>query len=222
MTLFIVIAAAVLLSAAVYVLMNVFDAPIKINLLTWIIITGVTVFALAPGAVALGTSVAKADATRFNEYWNGYETAAVVSVKECTRDGSCKHDYQCDPYTEVSVRTVSDGNGGTQTVTTTETKYHQCPYVTQEYTFKVETTLEDYTVASGIFAENPTPWRASKGIPSKVARGEPAAWVAVRARLAAKDPGPVTAVRSYDNFILASQSSILKKIGRASCRERVF
>lgn len=211
MILFIAIGVALALSATVFILVHYFEMPFKISFIPWLVISLVTTVLIAPGAVALGGAVAKSNALTFNEYWNGYETAALVTVTNCERDGSCRHEYRCDPYQVVKTRTVSDGNGKTRTETYVETEWHQCPYVTKEYTYKVETTLEDYNVASHVFAADPEPWRWGEHIPGNVSRGEPAAWVAVRDRLAAKDPGPVTAVRNYDNFILASQSSILKR-----------
>src|SRR5439155_22131201 len=83
--------------------------------------------------------------------------------------------------------------------------------VTQEDSYYVETTLGTYTIAEHIFPANPQNWRSSHSVPDDVPRGVPALWAAAKQRLDSGDPGPVTAQRDYQNYILASQATILHK-----------
>lgn len=166
---------------------------------------------IAPLTAFAGWNMAKASKLSFNEYWNGFELSADVEETGCFRDGPCVHEYDCDPYTHTHTRTVSDGDGGTRTETYTETHYHSCPYATAEYSYFVDTTLGEYEIASHIFAEDPQEWRSGRGVPDGVPRGEPPFWTAAKNRIAANDPGPVTKRMSYDNYLLASDQSILKE-----------
>lgn len=211
-----------LLTSVIAVTLFILGQVQKISYFSWftvLIMFLITSVVVAPGATAIGTAIGKSDALRFQEFWNGYETKAVMKSIQCTRNGSCAHTYKCDPHLVTKYRTVtetvSDGKGGTKTKTRQEsyqeTEYHSCPYTTFEYTYKVETTLDNYTVKSNVFAADPVAFRPGKSVPSNVFRGEPAEWVAVKKRLEANDPGPVTIMKSYDNYILASQSSILRE-----------
>lgn len=190
------------------------DFPYRVNL-NAMLAGALAVSLLVPGVVLLGGHFVKQSALSYDEFWNGYETAAIAEVDRCERDGSCSHTYDCDPYPYAYTvwDSVSDGKGGTTSVPrqVTETRYHECPYATEEWTYRVETTLDGYTVSSNIFSAEPQEWRWGVGIPSYVDRGVPAAWQAVKDRLDRGDPGPVTEVHSYENYILASQSTILKR-----------
>lgn len=159
---------------------------------------------VVPGVTIVGTNMAKADLLEFDEFWNGYETAALVSTNNCSRDGSCRFEYDCDHYTHRWTTTDSDGN----VTHHSEERHHDCPYATSETTYKIATTLDDFTIDTTI-DDDAREWRAGKGIPSNYARGVPAFWQAAADRIAAGDPGPVTVQRTYDNYILAAQNTIL-------------
>jgi hypothetical protein len=110
---------------------------------------------------------------------------------------------------------VSDGNGKshTETYTTTETRYHHCPYVDSEHTFEVTDTLGDtYTIGSHWFPKNPERhlWRNGRTLPG-VPSGQPEFWVAAKKRIDSGNPGGVTKRAKYDNFILASDADIFAK-----------
>lgn len=177
---------------------------------------------ISPATAWVGSKVALSNNLRFEEYWNGWEVSADRREITCHRDGQCKWEYDCDSYqvTVTRTRSVPDGNGGTktETYTDTETRWHSCPYVTHEYHYTVDTTLGEYTVAAHRFPDSPDQhrWRGRKGVPSHVAAragtGAPTEWVEARKRIDAGDPGPVTAVKPYDNYILASQHSTLRKL----------
>lgn len=51
--------------------------------LNWLPVAGLGLvigFAVNPVVLHLGTEVAKDDATTFNEYWNGFDTAALSAI----------------------------------------------------------------------------------------------------------------------------------------------
>lgn len=173
---------------------------------------------LVPAVVLVGRKVALDNNLKYKEFWNGYEVKAIKDVTECRRDGSCRHEYNCDPYTVLVTRTrsVPDGKGGTrtETYTETETRYHDCPYATEEWDFNIETTLGDFHIER-TFPTNAQRFRSGKGLKSGVRQGVPPFWQAAYDRIKAGDPGPVTVRKSYDNYILASQSSILKEFSAA-------
>lgn len=156
----------------------------------------------------------------YNEYYSGIEKTATEHVTKCTRDGPCKHEYDCDPYTVLvtKTRTVSDGNGGTRTETYTEleTRYHRCPYTDTEHTFKVTDTLgETYTMGDHWFPDNPErhKWR-SRSLPN-VPSGEPRLWVEAKERIESGNPGGTTKREKYKNYIQASQEDIYEKYSNA-------
>jgi hypothetical protein len=157
---------------------------------------------------AVGSNWAKGELLTYNEFWNGYETEAIHLVDDCEYNGSCRHTYDCDPY--LVAHTTTDSKGNTSTYYTTE--YNSCPYATQEWTFKIKTSLKtEYTIVDGGFTDNPVMYRGDSGLPDHVHRGYPQFWLDAKARIESGDPGPITEQRQYDNYILASQNSILKE-----------
>lgn len=173
---------------------------------------------VVPTTIFLGNKIALSNNLTYKEFWSGYETEALKEVRTCKRDGNCAYEYDCDPY-EVAVtktRSVSDGKGGTRTETYTdyETRYHRCPYATEEWRHAVNTTLGGYYIET-TFSDNPQQFRGHKGLKGGVRHGSPPQWLEVQARIAAGNPGGVTKRMSYNNYILASQSSILKEFSGA-------
>jgi hypothetical protein len=179
-------------------------------------VLGVVVMTVLFAAIIqpVGTNMARSNSLKFKEFWNGYEVGATHERIPCSRNGPCAHEYDCDPYTHVHTRTVSDGKTS-RTETYTETHYNRCPYSTEEWTFRVHTTLGDYTISAHGFPDNPQEWRGGHGIPDGVFRGVPQFWTEANNRVNSGDPGPVTAIKTYDNYVLASQQTILKKYSGA-------
>jgi hypothetical protein len=180
------------------------------------------VLVVAPVTSSVGTKIAQSNQLNgFHEYWNGYELAADWHKTSCSRDGPCYHEYDCDPYLVYKTRIVDDGNGKSHTETYTETEYHSCPYTDEEWSFVVKTTLGNYTIRSHGLPDDPYAhkWRKHHGIPESLVKsagaGVPMFWQQVADRVKQGKPGPVTAVREYTNYILASQSTILRKYSGA-------
>ena len=213
--------------------------------ITWFefVIGAVVVTAVViPTVTVVGVKQARASTVSYNEYWNGWEETANTAQTNCTRDGACRHTYQCDPYpytvhyterVQTGTKTVrhSSGTGKNKTSYTTtepvyknvsktrvETRYHSCPYSKVEYTYTVSTTLGDtYTLGDHWLPKNPQEfrYRAFTAVPSRIPSGVPAKWQAAHDRLRAGQPGGVTKVMKYDNYVLASQTTLLRKYSAA-------
>lgn len=183
--------------------------PIPIALATVFVV-------LAPwGISTLAIDSGKADVIGgYKQYLNGALVSANSDVTTCTRDGSCQNEYQCDPYWVTETYFTTDSKGNTTSHTRLVEKWHDCPYVTKEYSYWVTRSFgfktEDVSIASHIFAANPVSWRSSHGIPGDVPRGVPAEWLKYRNDIAKGDADPVTEVGTYVNYVLASQDNTLK------------
>lgn len=185
---------------------------LKINFLPALIAGIIVIGGINPLVYFVGSEMSKNQASSFKEYWNGYETAATRSDRACTRDGVCANTYQCDPETERvrKSRTVTDSKGKNKTeyYYVQETHWHSCPYSTQESTFTIESTVQSFPIASNVMTGQE--YRFGNGIPSGL-RNAPQQWLDAKARIDAGKPGPVTAVKDYQNFILASQKSLFSQ-----------
>jgi hypothetical protein len=180
---------------------------------------------LAPLVAWIGMQIAISNNITFNQYLNGYEKQTRWEKITCERDGSCEYDYNCDPYIVMvayECNCSSDKNGThCSTCYRPETRYHQCPYVTEEWTFVVQTSLDDYTIAAHVFPDNPDKhrWRSYESVPQYVINqagvGIPPFWAAADTRVRTRHPGPVTKRGSYPNYILASDLTILKQYSNA-------
>lgn len=178
---------------------------LKIKVIPLLIMGAIVICGINPATYSVGKTIHQNASSKFNEYWNGFETDAYASEVTCTRDGSCRNTYQCDPYVEMVTYTDSDG----KTSTRMETRYHDCPYSKQETTYYVDTTIETFTMAKSVMTgEEFRPYERS--IPGG-RQGPPQAWLEAQARLVAGNPGPVTVVKPYKNYILASQDEFYDK-----------
>jgi hypothetical protein len=174
---------------------------------------------VAPLTSRIGWSIAKRDLLSYNEYRNGWETRVVEQEIACSRDGPCIHTYQCDPYRcnprDCNCRCLSRDENGYCTSrgcdTCWDTCHHDCPYATHEFNYIVVTTVGNFTIGDHHFAAFPVEWRPGGGIPGDVPRGAPRFWLDAKARIDAGLPGPVTKRARYDNYILASERTILKQ-----------
>lgn len=179
---------------------------------------------LVPLTVKVGWAVSRDNLVEYAEYRNGWEVSAIKEEITCSRDGPCQHEYDCDPYRcnphDCNCSCVSRDSNGNCTRercdTCYDTCYHDCPYVTSEYTYSVDTTLGRFTIDSYRFPENPQRHRWSRfhSIPGHVIEragvGDPSFWTEAQRRIACMDPGPVTKRYPYNNYILASDRTILK------------
>lgn len=194
--------------------------------ITWLeFAVGAAICALVvvPAVSVVGAKMAKASKLSYREFWSGYETRAFTTVNRCSKTyeySDCSHSYRCDPVHHLHTRTVSDGtdangNPKTRTETYSETHWHYCPEVTHEIDYYVDTTLGKYTIATDLAPPNPYEheWDRDRNLPQSVIRDAyiPPFWAQAKRRLSSGDPGPATKVMPYDNYILASQKTILKQ-----------
>lgn len=91
-------AIALVLGAACKAALDRTSGPERITRNEYLIGALVITLFVCPATAAVGTQMAVSANSTFNEYWNGWEESTPVSLVECTRDGSCRHDYNCDPY----------------------------------------------------------------------------------------------------------------------------
>lgn len=169
-------------------------------------ITAALVFFVAsPLTAFVGYQLAIRSNVTYFETRSGWEQRVIREVTTCTRDGSCRWEYQCDPYTV----TYTDRDGKTRK----ETRYHDCPYLSKELTYKLDTTAGTITIADQIAPPDPQNyrWRAWVPVPDRIPSGVPETWAASRDRLNAGKPGPAAIRYPYENYILASQNTLLRR-----------
>lgn len=163
---------------------------------------------LAPwGVYSITAAVAKNDDQTFSEYWNGSESSVSATPVQCSRDGFCKHNYDCDPYTVTHVETSTDSKGKTSTRIVTTTEYHHCPYSNEETDFIINTTVGPFTAGSAVMTGDK--FRGDREIPGG-RQSAPSAWVEAKQRIESGNPAGVTSRHPYKNFILAADSTLFK------------
>lgn len=174
-----------------------------------------------PLSLYAGYGIARTNQVTFTEYRNGHEIEAAVESIRCTKDGSCKWTYDCDPYQDCHETCTTDSNGNQSCSQSCTTKYRQCPYCTHEYNYFVNTTVGRVVIDMHRLPENPhaNRWKQfslwEESLPQRVidraGSGAPQFWSQVKARLDSGAPGPVTLPFQYPNYILAADRSILKQ-----------
>jgi len=199
--------------------------PAEITWQEFAIGMAVAAFVITPLVAWIGFNVARSNNVTFSESWNGWELSVVKQDITCTRDGPCANEYNCDPYLcnphSCNCRCTSRDDKGSCTSescdTCWDTCYHDCPYTTIESNYIVQTTLGNVTISSYRFPENPQAhrWRKSVAVPqsliARVGEGIPAFWNSVKVRIDNGAPGPVSIRKNYENYILASDRTILKQ-----------
>lgn len=169
----------------------------------------IVVALLAPwGVYSIAEAIAKDNDQTFYEFWNGSESAVSTNVVKCERDGSCKHDYQCDPYTVVEIESYTDSEGKTKTRPVTKTKYHDCPYSKEETDFIISTTLGSFTAGDSLMTGEQ--FRQHKQIPGGRQQA-PQMWIDAKNRIEAGNPSGVTQLHKYKNFILSADTTLFKE-----------
>ncbi len=166
-----------------------------------------------PLTAYFGTKISINNQLTFNENWGGFEVRTHWVKTECHRDGSMRYYYKGDPYQVWVDDSYTDSKGKRHKQGHYETRYHDIPYTTEEWTFTIDTTVGTYTIADRNLPANPNNYRyrAWVSVPDNLPSGIPAFWTAADNRLRQGTPGPVTASRQYKNYILASQNTILHR-----------
>ncbi|MFZ1258669.1 MAG: hypothetical protein WAQ25_04330 [Candidatus Saccharimonas sp.] len=178
--------------------------------------TAAILLLIIPLSTWIGSKIAVDQAiSGYREYYNGSLVSYHTETIACKRDGNCVHEYSCDPYIVMvpKTRTVSDGKKSrTETYYVPETRYHDCPYATQETTYTLKDTLGGtHVIGSHWLDQSPAEWRQGKSIPAGLPRGIPEQWTSARVNIDAGDPDGVTKLHEYDNYLLASDETVLKQ-----------
>lgn len=215
---------AVIVGAIVLVLTSDSDEDAKIDV-PELIGGGILCFIICISTFAIGNNMAKSSKLEgFHQFINGSIMVAVKHRVPCERDGSCSNTYSCDPYqvTVTKTRTVyagTDSNGNsqyrTETYTEEETRYHSCPYATEEFDYWVQADFgykkEIYDIYNGAFSTEPVEWRQGQGLPSGVLRGDPPKWTQAKLAIDVSNPLGAVTTDTYTNYILAADDPLLKR-----------
>ena len=126
----------------------------------------------------------------------------------CYEDGPCEHeDHSCDPETHMDP--IKDDKGNVIGYNTW-IEYHDCPFMSAEYSFTVTDKLgRTFTIASGWFAVNPVPWDSlgilvNRAGADQIPRGIPPEWQAIKDRIDRGDAPPVTGPGEYESPVLGA------------------
>ncbi len=177
---------------------------------------------------AIGYRVAVNNNLTYHEFWGGFEVNVSQQVYYCHESntdggstGGCAHYYNGDSYQvwvqSESCHTDKKGREHCHDTSHWETRYRQIPYTSIETSYIVNTTLGDFTIGSHWLPSDPQAYRVEprhswmESIPSDLPYGIPSFWLGAKARIASGNPGPVTVEKNYQNYILASQDTILHK-----------
>lgn len=178
---------------------------------------------ISPIAYNVGLSAAQTGAVSgFGQFLNGSILEADSETFNCDRSksfNSCEHTYRCDSYT-VTVQDPDyvDDNGKRHSRSHKETRWHQCPYATQEFSYTLTDSMgEKHTIASHVLAATPVAWKnthtlwgKTEAIPSNITRGVPAQWQHAADGIANGNLDPVTIPNTYKNYVLPSERTLLK------------
>lgn len=176
--------------------------------LTWVTALSVAGVLLTLPIYPIWTAIAKDADQTFYEYWNGSEISVDSHSITCYRDGSCQNTYNCDPYIVYETEYYTDSEGKRQSRTVPVTKYHSCPYSSEETSYSISTTLGGYNLGTFMTGEE---FRFGMGIPGGRVTEPPALWTEAQARIANGNPGAVTQINPYKNYILASDVTLFKE-----------
>ncbi|MBI5045309.1 MAG: hypothetical protein HZC02_05280 [Candidatus Levybacteria bacterium] len=185
------------------------ESQITVNEL--ILGSAIIVIVIAPLTGLAGWNLAKAEKLSFNEYWNGWEVATSEVPTTCHTNGSCRFTYECNCYW-VTVCDAYDKNGMC-TASHQEKRCDECPYFDFERRLYIETTIKTYSFGP-LAPENYKAHKKTSGLPWGFGESDyktPQLWLDARDRINSGHPGPVTARMQYDNYILASEQTILRQ-----------
>lgn len=184
---------------------------------------GVMLILVIPFTAWLGIKVSIQNQVTYNENWNGWELKAEVVRRPTSEDGFMRHywiETRVETYWEDEEYTDSDGKKRTRRVQKKRNVDHKIPYTTEEWDFVVHTTIGDVTIATGFLPENPNKYRYRWLVNVPESRfasttGYHPYYLTVKERLDRNAPGPVTLRMTYDNYILASQTTILQRFNES-------
>jgi len=167
----------------------------------------------------IGIKVAINNQVTYNENWNGWEVQAKL-VRQATREDGFMRHYWIETreveYWDDEEYKDSDGKTQTRRVKKKKDVDFKIPYTTEEWDFVITTSIGDVTVATGFLPENPNNYRYRwlVNVPEwkySSTTGYHPYYLEVKSRIDHNNPGPVTLRMTYENYILASQTTILQR-----------
>jgi hypothetical protein len=182
---------------------------------------------VAPSVFAIGKALTNQEALRYEEFYNGVETDATYSVKDCHPGSAgssaasglsnCSYEYRTgetysylEAVPDVTTTCDSKGNCTTETKIRWESRvgFIYAPYAAKEYRFKITDSLGGSYTFPGAYVKDNEGY-LGQAIPGDLPRADPPEWVDARSHLDAGNPRPVTRLFSYNNYILASKDELL-------------
>jgi hypothetical protein len=221
----VILLATILLTVAGVLVARQFSSPGTVpNAAAVITVAAIATLALGGSSYPVAHKIAQHGAVSgYKQFLNGTIVSADVKTIRCSEDGPCVHEYDCDAYTVTVVDSAAytDSNKVYHPeVSHPETRYHDCPYATREYTYSVKDSIKVpdhdriHVIASHVFSADLHYYRhdsAREGYRfTHVFRGVPSQWAKALQDLKSGNSDPVTAVAKYKNYILASEDTILK------------
>jgi hypothetical protein len=143
----------------------------------------------------------------------GYDVSAKKCVERTVDSGgsNCVHTELCDSYLESRQEAQYDANGKlTGYKTVWDTKWHDCPKDTYEYTYTLTAkayNVYTFTIAQDIFGPLS---RHIRGNDSGIPRDVPAQWQKAKDDLDAHHSDSMMHWDTYQNYILGSESKDLE------------
>jgi len=201
-----VVAAAIAGFAVKYTL-DVLDRKLQITWRELSIGLALTSIVVAPLAGWAGWSIARGSLLSFRAYRNGWELEAMEEIIPCELNGDCRYTYECHCR---MVCTLESANGD---CLRREEACDACPYFTFERDLTIRTTVGDYAIAR-LAPRDYLAERRTLDLPPDFGPEDyvvPQVWLDCQRRVENGRPGPVTRRVSYDNYILASDRTILKQ-----------
>jgi len=186
---------------------------------------------VTPLVIGVGKAWSTADALRYQEFYNGVETAANSWVEDCypgtsgqsleSGHSNCTYEYRTgETYTfietyYVTVEDCSYDSDGDRTCTSHQeartrivTGYIYSPYATKEYAYAIDDSLGGTYNFPGPYVKDGEGYGGGE-LPTDLPRGDPEEWTVSWQRLSEGNPRPVTRLFDYNNYILASEDDML-------------
>lgn len=186
---------------------------------------------IVPATLVVGKKLSVANIVTYEQFLNGAQTQVHDDVVTCygghsgssasAGQSNCQDTYISGSYSWEESYTVQVCSGsGTGRSCHSETRYRTeyadiyTPYATREHTYSIDSSFgfkanKSYTFPGVYLDANPAAY-GGRSIPANLYRGAPKEWITAKQRIAAGNPLPVTALASYDNYILASHDEAIK------------
>lgn len=186
-------------------LLDKLDSDLEITWKEYLLGMVIIALILVPSVNKAGWEIAKNNKVTYNEFWNGWELSVKEETIPCYTNGRCRHTYSCNHHQHCT------GSGDDRKCTD---DHDDCPYFNYERTYSIQTTLGDFIVADRLAPANYNQEKKTWSLPFGFGPADytvPQIWYDCKARVDSGNPGPVTKRMPYKNYLLASDTTILKQ-----------